>query len=105
MQYEQFSCLPPAGSQERFDAAVIIPTILRPTLVRAMQSVFNQDLGGRIQLLIGIDQRQGDSGRLETAARECPGNVFLSVSTPGIRPRCVMAACIQTALAARCAPF
>ena len=81
--YEQFSCLPPAGSQERFDAAVIIPTILRPTLVRAVQSVFNQDLRGRIQLLIGIDQRQGDSGCLETAVRECPGNVFLSVFDPG----------------------
>ena len=82
MPYEQFSCLPPAGSQERFDAAVIIPTILRPTLVRAVQSVFNQDLRGRIQLLIGVDQR-GDSGILETAARECPGNVFLSVFDPG----------------------
>jgi len=37
-------------------AAVVIPTILRPSLGRALQSVYRQDLKGRIHILIGIDK-------------------------------------------------
>ncbi len=69
--------------QKRFDAAVIIPTILRPTLMRAVRSVFNQDLHGRIQLLIGVDQRQGDGECLEILKKECPEKVCLTVFDPG----------------------
>jgi hypothetical protein len=49
--------------QGRMDAAVIIPTLLRPSLVRAVQSVFAQQFGGRVQILIGIDQRSGRCAR------------------------------------------
>jgi len=45
----------PSFNAELFDAAVVMPTLLRPSLERAVRSVFAQDLGGRIQLLIGVD--------------------------------------------------
>ena len=45
---------PGAQLQNTFDAAVVIPTILRPELGDALRSVFAQDLGGRIHALIGI---------------------------------------------------
>jgi len=44
------------GWQVPFDAAVVIPTTLRPTLARALLSVFAQDFPGRVQILIGIDR-------------------------------------------------
>jgi hypothetical protein len=68
-----------AAAQAGFDTAVVIPTVLRPTLLRAVRSVFGQDLKGRIQILIGIDQRQGDDECLETLARECPDHICLTI--------------------------
>ena len=38
-----------------FDVAVVIPSLLRPTLPRALRSVFAQDFQGSVQILIGID--------------------------------------------------
>lgn len=41
--------------QRQFDVSVVIPTTFRSSLRRAVESVYAQDLPGRIQLLIGID--------------------------------------------------
>lgn len=60
-------------------AAVVIPTVLRPSLLRAARSVFAQDITGGIHLLIGIDQRQGDASVLDTLRAECPAGVTLTV--------------------------
>jgi hypothetical protein len=68
-----------AAGQKQFDVAVVIPTVLRPTLARAVRSVFRQDLHGRIQLLIGIDQREADGDCLDALARECPEHVGLTI--------------------------
>jgi hypothetical protein len=46
--------------QAPFAAAVVIPTLLRPSLAVALNSVFVQDISGRIQVLIGVDLPQGD---------------------------------------------
>lgn len=59
-------------AQIPFDAAVVIPTILRPSLLRAVRSVYAQQFGGRAQVLIGIDQAGGDPEILRTLAAECP---------------------------------
>ncbi len=73
-----------SGNEQRpADVAVVIPTVLRPSLLRAVRSVFDQSLAGRIQVLIGIDQRQGDSAILDTLSRECPSNVTLTIFDPG----------------------
>ncbi len=58
--------------------AVVIQTVLRPTLLRAVRSAFDQDHAGRIQVLIGIDARRGDLALLDTVSRECPANVMLT---------------------------
>jgi hypothetical protein len=54
--------------QTPFDVAVVIPTILRDSLPRALDSVYRQDFKGRIQILVGIDKPLGcakiDSGPL-----------------------------------------
>ena len=72
-----------ASLQQPFDAAVVIQTIGRPTLVQAVQSVFTQDCGGRIQILIGVDKRQGDPTLIDQLRAECPDHVALTILDPG----------------------
>jgi hypothetical protein len=73
-----------AGSrQPPVDIAIILPTLLRPSLTRAIRSVFAQDFPGRIQILIGIDKAEGDRGQLAQLGRECPGNIALDLFDPG----------------------
>ncbi|MDR3566854.1 MAG: hypothetical protein P4L43_02385 [Syntrophobacteraceae bacterium] len=67
------------NAQAPADVAVVIQTVLRPSLLRAVRSVFDQDHLGRIQVLIGIDTHQGDSALLDTLSRECPENVLLTL--------------------------
>jgi hypothetical protein len=43
-----------------FDVAVVIPTIGRATLQRAVRSIYSQHFQGRIQVLIGVDEWKGD---------------------------------------------
>ena len=62
-----------------FDAAVVIPTILRPQLAHAVRSVFAQDFTGTIQVLIGVDIAKGDRGMLDELRRETPERVHVSV--------------------------
>ena len=72
-----------SGPGEPFDAAVIMATILRPTLLKAVRSVFAQDLKGRIQILIGIDKRAGDAGVLDRLRAECPSHITMTLCDPG----------------------
>ncbi|KQW90828.1 MULTISPECIES: hypothetical protein [unclassified Phenylobacterium] len=47
---------PDAGDpQTPSDVAVVMPTVLRASITAAVESVFRQDLDGRIQVLIGVD--------------------------------------------------
>lgn len=61
------------------DVAVVIPTVLRPSLARAVRSIFAQDLDGRIQILIGIDTVGGDAGVLDALYRDCPAHIDLDI--------------------------
>lgn len=61
------------------DVAVVIPTILRPSLLRAVRSVFQQEFEGRIHLLIGIDIPLGDPGLVDQLRAECPDHVMMTV--------------------------
>ena len=60
--------------QRPADVAVIMPTIIRPTMKEALQSVFRQAPARRIQILIGIDRPDGDVALIEAicAERPCP---------------------------------
>jgi hypothetical protein len=51
--------------QPPFDAAVVIPTTCRPSLVQAVTSIFRQVGVKRIQVLIGIDVVRGDPAVIE----------------------------------------
>jgi len=66
-----------------FAAAVVIPTIVRPSLKRAVRSVFNQDADGKIQVLIGVDKCLGAPAILEELLAEAPDNVCVTIVDPG----------------------
>ena len=77
---------PAAGrtsNQGTFEVAVIMPSILRPTLVQAVRSVFEQDIQGAGQLLIGIDKAIGDRSCLDQVLAMKPGNWAVSIFDPG----------------------
>lgn len=65
--------------QKPFDVAVITTTTLRPSLKRAIQSVFDQDYKGRIQIMLGIDKNSGDTGIIDEMKQQCPENMALTI--------------------------
>lgn len=65
------------------DVAVVMPTTLRPTILEAVRSVFAQDLAGRIQLLIGIDQAQHPVEPLTALLRTAPPHRRALLLDPG----------------------
>jgi hypothetical protein len=65
------------------DAAVVVTTVLRPTLGRSLRSVFAQKFSGSIQILLGIDSPTEDMAVVREAARECPPSCLLSVLNLG----------------------
>ncbi len=67
---------------ELFDVAVVIPTMLRPSLSRALQSVFSQDIQGTVQILIGVDAHEGNADIAAECAR-VPPNMAITVLDPG----------------------
>ncbi len=75
-------CEPGEVLQHPFDVAVVIPSILRPEIAIALRSVFAQDLGGRIQVLIGVD-RPGDIAPVDLTCAERPPNCAVQLIWPG----------------------
>jgi hypothetical protein len=75
--------LTPAEDQRPFDAAVVIVTVIRPSLEQAIESVFAQDVPGRVQILVGVDKPLGDWKLLERLHGRAPANRVLSVLYPG----------------------
>jgi hypothetical protein len=69
--------------QERAEVAVVVQTILRPSVERAIKSVFEQDLNGRIHLLIGVDKRLGNIAVVNRLLGSCPAHIGVTVFDPG----------------------
>lgn len=69
--------------QAQAQVAVVLQTVLRPCVERAIQSVFAQDLKEGIQLLIGVDKRLGDATKIDRVLRSCPKNVTITRFDPG----------------------
>src|SRR5260370_25263116 len=69
--------------QRPADVAVIMPTIIRPTMREALQSVFRQAPVRRTQILIGIDRPDGDVAIIEAICAERPANCCVNVVYPG----------------------
>ena len=76
-------CYPGTPTQQPFDVAVVIPTILRPTLRRTIESVFAQDFKGRIQILIGIDKSEARRESITEICQTLPPNCFVTVIDMG----------------------
>ena len=70
---------PGTDLQATFDVAVVMPSILAPSLRRAVESVYSQTLAGRIQILIGIDQAAGSRDIVDEICRTRPGNCILTL--------------------------
>jgi hypothetical protein len=70
-------------ARPRFDAAVVMPTLLRPTILFALRSVFAQEFPGTVQVLIGVDWPDGSVAAVEEACRERPDNVTVLLFDPG----------------------
>jgi len=80
------SVVNPAARPERpYDVAVVIQTIGRPTLERAVRSVFAQDFRGTVQILIGIDVWAGSVPRaaLDVLVTAAPAHCTVTVFDPG----------------------
>jgi len=58
--------------QQPFDAAVVVTTVCRPSLVRAVGSVFRQVGVSRLQVLIGIDAAEADAAVMSALLAERP---------------------------------
>lgn len=73
----------PREAQTPYAVAVVLQTTGRPSLLRAVRSVLQQDFPGRVQLLIGADT-PFDTAALETlVAEHCPERVDVSLFYPG----------------------
>ena len=69
--------------QQPMDAAVVIPTVLRPHLKQALESVFAQNFPGRIHILIGIDSIRGDLALIDQVCASRPSHCVVQVFWPG----------------------
>jgi hypothetical protein len=69
--------------QAPYDAAVVITTLFRSNLTRALHSVFAQTFSGSIQVLVGIENPTAEVAVLREAARDCPPSCVLSVLNLG----------------------
>lgn len=69
--------------QQPMEAAVVIPTVLRPHLIPALRSIFAQKFAGRIHILVGIDAHRGDLSVIDAACAHRPSHCTVQVFWPG----------------------
>ncbi len=69
--------------QAGFDVAVIMPTVGRPEIIQAIQSVYDQSGVDRIQILIGVDKPVGEMDALLTLLAQAPEHVTPCFFYPG----------------------
>lgn len=70
-------------AQAPADFAVVIGTVLRPSLREAIESVYRQALRGTIQILIGVDKADAPRAPLAELLRARPPHVSALVLDPG----------------------
>jgi hypothetical protein len=57
------------------DVAVVMTTVLRPSIERAVESIYRQTYGGRIQLMIGVDKASGAGTDLDALLARRPDHL------------------------------
>jgi len=66
-----------------FDFAVVIPTVLRPSLLQACQSIVAQTVEGSINVVIGVDYPRGPLKLLDDVRRLERDNRKITIIHPG----------------------
>lgn len=74
---------PGLSLQQPFEVAVVMPTLLRPTLADALASIFAQEFRGRTQVLLGIDVAQGDPALVDQLCANRPPHCVVQLFHPG----------------------
>lgn len=69
--------------QTSFDVAVIMPTVVRPEILQAVQSIYDQSGVDRIQILIGVDKPLGEMDALLELLSHSPEHVTSCFFYPG----------------------
>jgi hypothetical protein len=69
--------------QTPFEVAVVMPSLVRPSLARALLSILRQDFAGRIQILVGIDRPLGSLDAPIAELGAIPSGRVLSFFYPG----------------------
>ena len=70
--------------QDQFSVSVVTPTVLRPTLKKAVQSIYAQKNVDSIQLVLGVDKNLYDNAdMLHQLIEERPDHVAITVVDPG----------------------
>lgn len=64
-------------------AAVVMPTLLRPTLVRAVDSLYAQYISEPCQLLLGVDVPLGETSVLTQVLAHKPPHWHVTILNPG----------------------
>jgi hypothetical protein len=77
-----------ANTQTPFDIAVVMTTVVRPTIQQAIRSVFAQQFEGRIQILVGIDKWEGDRALLDGLSGEKPSHIEMTIVDLGYSTSC-----------------
>jgi hypothetical protein len=65
------------------DVAVVIATLVRPTLKDTLHSIFRQERVGRVHVIIGVDVPQNEMAVVEDACRDRPAHCCVSLMYPG----------------------
>ncbi|HTT74974.1 MAG TPA: glycosyltransferase family A protein [Candidatus Binataceae bacterium] len=69
--------------RDSFDFTVVMPTTLRPTINRALRSIFSQQYDGRVQVWIGVDVPLGSLDLLQETCRAVPARQCVFCFYPG----------------------
>ena len=69
--------------QAPFDVTVVMPTVLRETLAPAIESVYAQQGGLRIQILLGVDAAEAPVDDFRPLFEAHPTNCVVQVLYPG----------------------
>ncbi|GAN54130.1 hypothetical protein Tasa_017_013 [Tanticharoenia sakaeratensis NBRC 103193] len=73
-------------AQTAYSAAVVMPSVLRPSIGHALQSVFRQRDTGPVHILIGVDCSAASADALDTIRAACalrPSGWVVQVLWPG----------------------
>jgi hypothetical protein len=69
-------------TKDPFEISIVIPSLGHKSLNETLQSLYQQDFTGRVQILVGIDKMKGDPLVLKELARNIPAHMTLMILDP-----------------------